>query len=114
MPSRLVIDFIVAGVLLAVMAIGIWRYEVLSGDLQEARKQLSAAQEANKQNQVVIEYQAWSIEQYRTYADGLAKANQKAAERAAKAIKQFEDMKREDPVVHDWADQPLPAGLLKP
>lgn len=113
MPNRLTVELVGVIFALVLALIGLWQYQVVKSDLSTTQQQLTELQESQRQSQVVIAYQEFAIQQYRTYSEDLAAANQRAAERAARAIKQFETQRREDPIVRDWAAQPIPPGLLK-
>lgn len=100
-------------VLVAILLLGIQRYQViaLQGQVTIEAKSKDDAIEANKVSQATITTLQAEAKRNAAYSADLAKRIKASEAKAEKARKDFEKLKRDNPNVRDWADQPLPDGL---
>lgn len=108
-------SFAVAAVvaLFAVLLIGIQRYQViaLEGKVAIEAEGRQDAIAANLESQATITTLQAEAKRNAAYSADLAKRIKASEDKAKKARKDFETLKRNSPAVRDWADQPLPDGL---
>lgn len=99
--------------LVAALLIGIQQYRVMalqaSVTFEQGEKQ--KAVEANAESQATITTLQAEAKRNAAYTKDLAGRIKASEQKAKKARKDFEDLKRDSKPVRDWADQPLPDGL---
>ena len=99
--------------LVGILLVGIQQYRVtiLRAEVAVETKSKNDAITANTESQATIttlRAEAQRNADYLKDLNGRLKASQ---DKARKAEKNFEDLKRNSPAVRDWAAQPLPDGL---
>lgn len=99
-----------AGLLLVIQHM---RLEQVKADLKDQAAATVIATKANEAQQLAIDRLQADFERTAQYYVDLAARVELSEAKAAKARKEFEDLKRTSPVVRDWADQPIPAELRK-
>ncbi|WP_110951481.1 hypothetical protein [Pseudomonas bohemica] len=99
--------------LVAALLIGIQQYRVIAlrGEVAVETKAKTDALDANKESQATITTLRSELERNKAYQLDLDKRLKASEQKALKARKDFEDLKRKSPAVRKWADQPLPDGL---
>ncbi|KIQ60190.1 hypothetical protein [Pseudomonas fluorescens] len=99
--------------LVGALLIGIQQYRVMalqaSVTFEQGEKQ--KAVEANAESQATITTLQAEAKRNAAYTADLAARIKASEQKAKKARKDFEDLKRNSKPVRDWADQPLPDGL---
>jgi LysB family phage lysis regulatory protein len=103
--------FIVGLVALLLIGIQQYRYIDLQGDLTVETKSKQDAIAANTESQATITSLRAEAQRNAAYQADLAKRLQDSEQKALKARKDFEQLKRTSKPVRDWAAQPLPDGL---
>ena len=100
-------------VLVAILLLGIQRYQVIAlrADVQLEASEKKNAVDANTESQATITTLRAEAQRNAAYSADLAKRIKASEAKAEKARKDFEKLKRDNPNVRDWADQPLPDGL---
>jgi LysB family phage lysis regulatory protein len=100
-------------VLVALLMVGIQqtRLVALQGDLSIETKSKEDAVKANTESQATITTLRSEAERNAKYLADLNQRLKASEQKALKARKDFEDLKRKSPAVRKWADQPLPDGL---
>ncbi|MFP3849128.1 hypothetical protein [Pseudomonas sp. W5-01] len=99
---------IVMGLLIAIQQI---RVVSLQGAVTVEAKAKQEAVDANKDSQATITTLRAEAERNAKYAADLNKRIKASEDKANKAKKDFDDLKRNSKPVRDWAAQPLPDGL---
>jgi LysB family phage lysis regulatory protein len=99
--------------LVGVLLVGIQQYRVLAleGKVSIETKAKTDAVEANEASQATITTLRAEAKRNADYQADLSKRLKDSEQKALKARKDFEDLKRKSPAVRKWADQPLPDGL---
>lgn len=99
--------------LVALLLVGIQQYRViaLQGQVTIATDATQAAVAANKESQATITDLRAEAKRNADYQADLAKRLKDSEQKAQKARKDFEQLKRTSKPVRDWAAQPLPYGL---
>jgi LysB family phage lysis regulatory protein len=99
--------------LVALLLVGIQQYRViaLQGQVTIATDATQAAVAANKESQATITDLRAEAKRNADYQADLAKRLKDSEQKALKARKDFEQLKRTSKPVRDWAAQPLPDGL---
>ncbi len=99
--------------LVAVLLIGFqqYRYVGLQGDLSIETKSKGDAIKANEESQATITTLRAEAKRNADYQADLNKRLKDSEQKALKARKDFEQLKRTSKPVRDWAAQPLPDGL---
>lgn len=99
--------------LVACLLIGIQQYRVvvLRGEMQIETKSKNDAIAANAESQATITTLQAEAKRNAAYSADLAKRIKASEDKAKKARKDFEELKRNSKPVRDWAAQPLPDGL---
>ncbi|MBT2339520.1 MULTISPECIES: hypothetical protein [Pseudomonas] len=99
--------------LVGALLIGIQQYRVMalqaSVTFEQGEKQ--KAVQANAESQATITTLQAEAKRNAAYTADLAARIKASEQKAKKARKDFEDLKRNSKPVRDWADQPLPDGL---
>lgn len=99
--------------LVGALLIGIQQYRVMalqaSVTFEQGEKQ--KAVQANVESQATITTLQAEAKRNAAYTQDLANRIKASEQKAKKARKDFEDLKRNSKPVRDWADQPLPDGL---
>lgn len=103
--------FIVALVALLLIGFQQYRFLGLEGTLTVETKSKNEAIEANKVSQATITTLRDEAKRNADYQADLNKRLKDSEQKALKARKDFDDLKRKSPAVRKWADQPLPDGL---
>ncbi len=100
-------------VLVAILLLGIQRYQViaLQGQVTIEAKSKDDAIKANAESQATITTLQAEAKRNAAYSADLAKRIKASEDKAKKARKDFETLKRNSKPVRDWAAQPLPDGL---
>jgi len=83
----------------------------LEGQVTIEAKGKQDAVDANKESQATITTLRAEAQRNADYTADLAKRINASEQKAKKARKDFEDLKRNSKPVRDWAAQPLPDGL---
>lgn len=83
----------------------------LEGQVAVEAKGKQDAVDANKESQATITTLRAEAQRNADYTTDLAKRINASEQKAKKARKDFEDLKRNSKPVRDWAAQPLPDGL---
>ena len=99
---------IVMGLLIAIQQI---RVVTLQGAVTVERDAKQVAVDANKESQATITTLKAEAARNAAYTADLSKRIKASEEKAKKAKKDFDDLKRNSKPVRDWAAQPLPDGL---
>ena len=99
--------------LVACLLLGIQHYQViaLEGQVTIEAKGKQDAIAANTESQATITTLRAEAQRNAAYTTDLNKRIKASEEKAKKARKDFEDLKRNSKPVRDWAAQPLPDGL---
>ncbi len=100
-------------VLVAILLIGLQQYRVIAlrGEMSVETKAKTDALAANLESQATITTLRAEAKRNADYAADLTKRVKASEEKARKAKKDFDDLKRTNKPVRDWAAQPLPDGL---
>lgn len=103
--------FIIA--LVGVLLVGIQQYRVIAlrGEVAIETKAKADAVAANAESQATITTLRAEAARNAAYQADLNNRLKASEQKALKARKDFEDLKRKSPAVRKWADQPLPDGL---
>lgn len=103
--------FIIA--LVGVLLVGIQQYRVIAlrGEVAIETKAKAEAVAANAESQATITTLRAEAARNAAYQADLNNRLKASEQKALKARKDFEDLKRKSPAVRKWADQPLPDGL---
>jgi LysB family phage lysis regulatory protein len=99
---------IVMGLLIAIQQI---RVVTLQGAVTVERDAKQVAIDANKDSQATITTLKAEAARNAAYTADLSKRIKASEDKAKKAKKEFDDLKRNSKPVRDWAAQPLPDGL---
>lgn len=99
---------IVMGLLIAIQQV---RVVSLQGAVTVERDAKQQAVDANKESQATITTLRGEASRNAAYQADLSNRLKASEQKALKARKDFEDLKRKSPAVRKWADQPLPDGL---
>ncbi|MCV4290972.1 hypothetical protein OH708_23945 [Pseudomonas capsici] len=102
---------IIALVGLLLVAIQQYRVVALSGALQLETTSKNEAIAANTESQATITTLRAEAKRNADYQADLSRRLKASEQKALRARKDFEDLKRNSPAVRSWADQPLPDGL---
>lgn len=99
--------------LVGILLIGIQqlRFVALRGEMQIETKSKNEALAANTESQATITTLRAEAQRNADYLKDLNKRIKASEDKAKKARKDFEDLKRNSKPVRDWAAQPLPDGL---
>jgi LysB family phage lysis regulatory protein len=99
--------------LVACLLLGIQHYQViaLEGQVTIEAKGKQDAIAANTESQATITTLRAEAQRNAAYTADLNKRIRASEDKAKKARKDFEDLKRNSKPVRDWAAQPLPDGL---
>jgi LysB family phage lysis regulatory protein len=99
--------------LVGILLVGIQQYRVivLRGEMQIETKSKNDAIAANTESQATITTLRAEAQRNADYLKDLNKRIKASEDKAKKARKDFEDLKRNSKPVRDWAAQPLPDGL---
>ncbi|KPB33574.1 hypothetical protein [Pseudomonas amygdali] len=99
--------------LVGLLLVGIQQYRVvaLSGAMQLETKSKNDAIAANNESQATITTLRAEAQRNAAYLKDLSQRIKASEDKAKKARKDFEDLKRNSKPVRDWASQPLPDGL---
>jgi LysB family phage lysis regulatory protein len=100
-------------VLVAILLIGLQQYRVvaLRGEMSVETKAKTDALAANVESQATITTLRAEAQRNAAYTADLNKRIKASEDKAKKAKKDFDDLKRNSKPVRDWAAQPLPDGL---
>jgi LysB family phage lysis regulatory protein len=100
-------------VLVAILLIGLQQYRVvaLRGEMSVETKAKTDALAANLESQATITTLRAEAKRNADYTADLTKRIKASEDKAKKAKKDFDDLKRNSKPVRDWAAQPLPDGL---
>jgi LysB family phage lysis regulatory protein len=103
--------FIIA--LVGILLIGLQQYRVvaLRGEMSVETKAKTEALAANLESQATITTLRAEALRNAAYTADLNKRIKASEDKAKKAKKDFDDLKRNSKPVRDWAAQPLPDGL---
>ncbi|OQR30272.1 hypothetical protein BWR59_17075 [Pseudomonas sp. Bc-h] len=99
--------------LVALLLVGIQQYRVIAlrGEVAIETKAKTDALAANVESQATITTLRAEAARNVAYQADLNNRLKASEQKALKARKDFEDLKRKSPAVRKWADQPLPDGL---
>ena len=99
--------------LVGILLIGIQQSRVIAlrGEVQVESKSKDDAIKANTESQATITTLRAEAQRNADYLKDLNKRIKASEDKAKKARKDFEDLKRNSKPVRDWAAQPLPDGL---
>ena len=99
--------------LVAVLLVGIQQYRVIAlrADVKFEASEKQKAVDANLESQATITTLRAEAQRNAAYQKDLNKRIKASEDKAKKARKDFEDLKRNSKPVRDWAAQPLPDGL---
>ncbi|MBX8475392.1 hypothetical protein K5D38_11420 [Pseudomonas cichorii] len=99
--------------LVGLLLIGIQQYRViaLQGEVAIEAKAKSEAIDANLESLATITTLRAEVARNAAYQKDLNRRIKASEDKAKKAEKDFENLKRNSPAVRSWADQPLPDGL---
>lgn len=99
--------------LVAVLLVGIQQYRVIAlrADVKFEAGEKKKAVDANLESQATITTLRAEAQRNAAYQKDLNKRIKASEDKAKKARKDFEDLKRNSKPVRDWAAQPLPDGL---
>jgi LysB family phage lysis regulatory protein len=99
--------------LVALLLVGLQQYRVvaLRGEVAIETKAKADAVAANLESQATITTLRAEAARNAAYQTDLSNRLKASEQKALKARKDFEDLKRKSPAVRKWADQPLPDGL---
>jgi len=96
-----------------VLLVGMQQYRVIAlrGEMAVETKAKQDAVEANSASQATITTLRDEAKRNADYTADLTKRIKASEDKAKKARKEFDDLKRNSKPVRDWAAQPLPDGL---
>lgn len=99
--------------LVGILLVGLQQYRVvaLRGEMSIETKAKTEALAANLESQATITTLRAEASRNAAYQTDLSNRLKASEQKALKARKDFEDLKRKSPAVRKWADQPLPDGL---
>jgi len=99
--------------LVAFLLVGIQQYRVIAlrTEVQFEATEKQKAVDANKESELTITTLRAEAQRNVAYTVDLNKRIKASEDKAKKARKDFEDLKRNSKPVRDWAAQPLPDGL---
>ncbi|WP_317002365.1 hypothetical protein RYH72_003036 [Pseudomonas syringae pv. actinidiae] len=99
--------------LVGLLLVGIQQYRVLalSAAVQFEVGEKKKAVDANIESQATITTLRAEAQRNAAYLKDLSQRIKASEDKAKKARKDFEDLKRNSKPVRDWASQPLPDGL---
>ncbi|KTB97122.1 hypothetical protein [Pseudomonas sp. ICMP 10191] len=99
--------------LVGLLLVGIQQYRVvaLSGAMQLETKSKNEAIAASKESEATITTLRAEAQRNAAYLKDLSQRIKASEDKAKQARKEFEDLKRNNKPVRDWASQPLPDGL---
>ncbi|MBD1108168.1 hypothetical protein HXV84_25185 [Pseudomonas amygdali pv. morsprunorum] len=99
--------------LVGLLLVGIQQYRVvaLSGAMQLETKSKNDALAANKESEATITTLRAEAKRNANYQADLSQRLKASEEKARRARKDFDELKRTNKPVRDWASQPLPDGL---
>ena len=99
--------------LVAVLLVGIQQYRVIAlrADVKFEAGEKKKAVDANLESQATITTLRAEAQRNAAYQKDLNTRIKASEDKAKKARKDFEDLKRNSKPVRDWAAQPLPDGL---
>lgn len=99
--------------LVGVLLVGIQQYRVvaLQAQVTSEKKATKDAVEVNEESQATITSLRAEAKRNADYQADLSKRLKDSEQKALKARKDFEQLKRTSKPVRDWAAQPLPDGL---
>jgi LysB family phage lysis regulatory protein len=99
--------------LVGVLLVGIQQYRVaaLQAQVTTEKKATKDAVDANEESQATITTLRTEAKRNAEYQADLSKRLKDSEQKALKARKDFEQLKRTSKPVRDWAAQPLPDGL---
>jgi LysB family phage lysis regulatory protein len=103
-----IVIVIVMGLLIAIQQV---RVVSLQGAVTVERDAKQLAVDANKESQATITTLKAEAARNAAYTADLSKRIKASEDKAKKARKEFDDLKRNSKPVRDWAAQPLPDGL---
>jgi LysB family phage lysis regulatory protein len=103
-----IVIVIVMGLLIAIQQV---RVVTLQGAVTVERDAKQLAVDANKESQATITTLKAEAARNAAYTADLSKRIKASEDKAKKAKKEFDDLKRNSKPVRDWAAQPLPDGL---
>jgi LysB family phage lysis regulatory protein len=103
-----IVIVIVMSLLIAIQQV---RVVTLEGAVTVERDAKQVAVDANKESQATITTLRAEAQRNADYAADLNKRIKASEDKAKKARKEFDDLKRNSKPVRDWAAQPLPDGL---
>jgi LysB family phage lysis regulatory protein len=103
-----IVIVIVMGLLIAIQQV---RVVSLQGAVTVERDAKQLAVDANKESQATITTLKAEAARNAAYTADLSKRIKASEDKAKKAKKEFDDLKRNSKPVRDWAAQPLPDGL---
>jgi LysB family phage lysis regulatory protein len=99
--------------LVGVLLVGIQQYRLVAvrGEMQIETQAKDKAVAANLESQATITTLKAEAARNVAYTADLNKRIKASEDKAKKARKEFDDLKRNSPAVRSWATQPLPDGL---
>ena len=99
--------------LVGLLLISIQQYRVIAlrGEVALEAKAKNDAIDANHESQATITTLRAEVARNEAYQKDLTRRIKASEQKAKKAEKDFENLKRNSPAVRDWASQPLPDGL---
>ncbi|MDU8428296.1 hypothetical protein RYA99_24330 [Pseudomonas syringae pv. actinidifoliorum] len=99
--------------LVGLLLVGIQQYRVvaITGAMQLETKSKNEALAANKESEATITTLRAEAKRNADYQVDLNKRLKASEDKAKRARKDFDDLKRTSKPVRDWASQPLPDGL---
>jgi LysB family phage lysis regulatory protein len=99
--------------LVGVLLVGIQQYRLVAvrGEMQIETQAKDKAVAANLESQATITTLKAEAARNAAYTSDLNKRIKASEDKAKKAKKDFDDLKRNSKPVRDWAAQPLPDGL---
>ena len=99
--------------LVGVLLVGMQQYRVIAlrGEMAIETKAKQDAVQANSESQATITTLRAEAQRNADYTADLNKRIKASEDKAKKAKKDFDDLKRNSKPVRDWAAQPLPDGL---
>ncbi|MCF7541831.1 hypothetical protein [Pseudomonas petrae] len=103
-----IVIVIVMSLLIAIQQV---RVVSLQGAVTVERDAKQLAVDANKESQATITTLKAEAARNAAYTADLSKRIKASEDKAKKAKKEFDDLKRNSKPVRDWAAQPLPDGL---
>lgn len=103
-----IVIVIVMGLLIAIQQI---RVVTLQGAITVEANARQEAVDANKESQAAITTLRAEAQRNADYTADLNRRIKASEDKAKKARKEFDDLKRNSKPVRDWAAQPLPDGL---